>query len=63
MELVTFNAFLQRVLFIHRNTFSEREKSPPETLLERKMRVPAVIIYPIGERVVFRADLTLRLFL
>ena len=52
---VSFHAFLQRVLFTHRNTSSVRGKTPSEVLLGRKMRLPAVINYPIGERVVFRA--------
>ena len=52
---VSFHAFLQGVLFTHRNTSSVRGKTPSEVLLGRKMRLPAVINYPIGERVVFRA--------
>ena len=48
---VSFHAFL----FTHRNTSSVRGKTPSEVLLGRKMRLPAVINYPIGERVVFRA--------
>ena len=52
---VSFHAFLQRVLFTQRNTSSVRGKIPSEVLLGRKMRLPAVINYPIGERVVFRA--------
>ena len=52
---VSFHAFLQRVLFTHRNTSSVRGKTPSEVLLGRKMRLPAVINYPIGERVVFCA--------
>ena len=52
---VCFHAFLQRVLFTHRNTSFVRGKTPSEILLGRKMRLPAVINYPIGERVVFRA--------
>ena len=45
---VSFHAFLQRVLFTHRNTSSVRGKTPSEVLLGRKMRLPAVINYPIG---------------
>ena len=52
---VSFHAFLQRVLFTPRNTSSVRGKTPSEVLLGRKMRLPAVINYPIGERVIFRA--------
>ena len=52
---VSFHAFLQRVLFTHRNNSSVRGKTPSEVLLGRKMRLPAVINYPIGECVVFRA--------
>ena len=48
---VSFHAFL----FTHRNTSSVRGKTPSEVLLGRKMRLPAVINYPIKERVVFRA--------
>ena len=54
---VSFNAFLQRVLFTHRNTPSVRGKTPLEVLLGRKMRLPALINFPIGERVVFGAGL------
>ena len=53
---VSFHAFLQQVLFTqHRNTSSVSAKTPSEVLLGRKMRLPAVINYPIGERVVFRS--------
>ena len=52
---VSFLAFLQRVLFTHRNTSSARGKTPSEVLLGRKLRLPAVINYSIGDRVVFRA--------
>ena len=52
---VSFHAFLQRVLFTHRNTSFVRGKTPSEVLLGRKMRLPAVISFPIRERVVFRA--------
>ena len=52
---VSFHAFLQLDLFTHRNTSSVRGKTPSEVLLGRKMQLPAVINYPIGERVVFRA--------
>ena len=52
---VSFHAFLQRVLFTRRNTLSARGKTPSEVLLGRIFRLPAVINYPIGERVVFRA--------
>ena len=43
---VSFHAFLQRVLFTHRNTSSVRGKTPSEVRLGRKMRLPAVINYP-----------------
>ena len=52
---VSFHAFLQRFLFTHRNTSSARGKTPAEVLLEKKMRLPAVNNYPIGERVFFHA--------
>ena len=52
---VSFHAFLQRILFTHRNTSSVKGKTPSEVLLGRKMRLPAVINFPMGERVIFRA--------
>ena len=52
---VSFHEFLQRVLFTHHNTSSVGWKTPSELLLGRKLRLPAVINFPIGERVLFRA--------
>ena len=52
---VSFYAILQQVLFTHCNTSSLRGKTPSEVLLGRKLRLPAVIKYPIGKRVIFRA--------
>ena len=49
-------AFQQRVLFTHRNTSFVREKTPSEVPLGNKVRLPAVIIYPIRERVEFGAE-------
>ena len=40
-------------MFTHRKTSSVRGKTKSEVLLERKMRLPAVINYPIEERVDF----------
>ena len=52
---VSFYALLQRVLFTHCNTSSVRGQTPSEVLLRKKLRLPAVINFPIGERKVFRA--------
>ena len=52
---VSFYALLQRVLFTNRKPSSVRQTTPSEVLPGRKMRLPAVINHPIGERVMFRA--------
>ena len=43
------------VLFKHRTIFSWRGKTPSYVLLGTKVQLPAVIIFPIKERVVFCA--------
>jgi transposase InsO family protein len=52
---VSFHAFLQRVLFTHRNTSNARNKTPAELLIGRQLRLPAVISYPLCDNVLFRA--------
>ena len=43
-----------KVLMTHRNTSNARSKTPSELLNGRKVRIPAIIDYPIGGDVIYR---------
>ena len=51
---VSFHAYLMRVLMTHRNSSNAREKTPSELLTNRKVRIPAIIDFPIGGDVVYK---------
>lgn len=52
----SFNAHLQKVLLVHRNTASSRGDSPSKLLNGREMRIPIVTRFEIGEKVVYRKN-------
>ena len=51
---VSFGTFLQRALVTHRNTSKTRGKTPVELLPGRKVRLPAVTVFDLWERVLFK---------
>jgi hypothetical protein len=51
---VTFHAYLMKVLLAHRNTSNARSKTPSEILNGRKVRVPVIVDFPVGEEVIYK---------
>ena len=51
---VSFGAFLQRALMTNWNTSKTRGKTPVELLQGRKVRLPAVTVFDLCERVLFK---------
>jgi hypothetical protein len=55
----TFESFLNRILFNHRNSqSSSRKNSPAKILLGRELRMPIVMPYSVGQSVWFRGSTT-----